>query len=143
MTKQELKLRAVLYGIRKRCFDSNCKIYKYYGGKGVTVCDRWLGKDGVANFIKDMQPTFKPDLTIERLDVSKDYMPENCRWATVREQANNRTNNRFITYKGRTMTMAYWAEEVGIKYKTLAQRLNKYHWSFEKAITTPLLKKGV
>jgi hypothetical protein len=138
----ELRMRSIIAGVRKRCFNENCRTYKYYGGKGVTICERWYGKGGGANFVQDMGPTYKPGLTLERIDVNGNYEPSNCTWATMTEQANNRTNNRVLSFNGQSMTVAQWAREIGIKHKTLHQRLNGYGWSVDKALSTKLLRKA-
>lgn len=92
------RLWAVYKSMKDRCLNPNSKSYNNYNSKGITICDRWLGEDGCKNFIQDMGPTYKPHLTLDRIDNSKGYSPENCRWITAREQQNNRDNNRSIVY---------------------------------------------
>lgn len=78
---------------------------------------------------------YKDNLTIERIDGTKGYSPENCKWATRKEQANNIRVNRFIEYKGKKQTLAQWAEELDINYRTLRNRILMLGWDTQKALT--------
>lgn len=130
----------ILAGIKQRCLNPNSDAYKHYGGRGITVCDRWLGKDGLENFISDMGPRPSPEHTIDREDNSMGYSPDNCRWATAKEQANNTRRNTFIEFDGQTKTLIEWATIYGIKSSTLCQRLYRSKWTIEKSLTTPIKK---
>lgn len=131
------------YNMRARCTNPNAPHFDRYGGRGIMVCDRWLnGEDGMTGFecfLKDMGPKPGPgrEWQIEREDNSRGYEPSNCRWATAREQANNRRSSRLLTAFGETMTLSSWAGLVGISIGTLHARL-KMGWSDERAISKPL-----
>ncbi|WP_395389265.1 hypothetical protein [Fructilactobacillus frigidiflavus] len=88
--------------MKKRCYDKNDKRYSNYGGRGIFVCDEWLNSFEV---FKEWSISngYKDNLTIERIDVDKPYMPSNCTWITVKEQANNRTTSVWVTYNGQTL----------------------------------------
>lgn len=124
----------IWHNMRYRCNNPKNKDWHNYGGKGIRVCAAW---DDFATFMKDMGPRPTPKHTVERRDGGKDYCPENCFWTTMKGQQNNRSNNRRITYLGRTMTLAQWAEESGINYYSLWDRIVKKGWDVEKALTTP------
>jgi hypothetical protein len=128
--------------MKQRCLNPNNSQYKDYGGRGIIVCKRWLEKEtGFANFLSDMGNP--PDMmTIERLDNNGSYSPDNCKWATRKEQGNNKRNNRFLSHEGETRTLSQWADYIGINQDTLGCRLNSYHWSIEKTLSTPLRVAG-
>ncbi len=132
----------VWVGIRVRCYNKNSKPYKDYGGRGIKVCDRWLGDTGFGNFLADMgkRPTSKH--TIERIDNDKDYCPENCKWATRLEQNNNNRRNVWIEYQGRKQTISQWAREFGINRNVLRGRVLEMRWSMERAVTEPVHHKN-
>lgn len=119
-----------------RCTKPTDRAYSRYGGRGITVCDSWLR---FANFLADMGER-PADMTLERIDNNLGYVPDNCRWATYKEQNNNRRDNRFITLNGETKTMAQWCEQLGLPQKTISQRINGYGWSPERALTEPIRK---
>lgn len=95
-----------------------------YGGRGIRVCDRWLGDDGFTNFLADMGPR-PPGTSIDRKDVNGHYEPLNCRWATAEEQARNTRANRNVTIGGVTKTISEWAREKGMSSTGLASRVER------------------
>jgi hypothetical protein len=116
-------------GMMDRCHNKNSTAYKHYGARGITVCDRWHELD---NFLSDVGD--RPEgTTLDRKDNNKGYYPENCRWATNRQQSTNRSNNVYITYEGVTKTKVEWAEEKGMHIGTLKYRL-MIGWSVEDAL---------
>lgn len=125
--------------MKARCYNPNNKRYNRYGGRGITICEEW--KNSFESF-RDwaIANGYDDSLTLDRIDSNGDYEPSNCKWATQKEQQNNRCNNRRIEYNGKTQTITQWAEEVGIKEATLRHRL-KCGWSIEKAMTEPLKNK--
>lgn len=124
-----------------RCTNPNCENFSDYGGRGISVCNRWRvgidGKTGFECFLMDIGPRPSKQHSIERNDNNGDYCPGNCRWATNKEQARNRRSNRSITYKGETLCMMAAAEKYGVPYFALRDRISR-GWSPEKAIETPV-----
>ena len=125
-------------GIMSRCYNKNRVSYSMYGGAGVTVSEHW---HDFANFLADMgaQPSSK--YTVDRFpNASGNYELGNCRWATMKEQSNNRKNNVLLTKDGRTQTARQWEEELGLCRGLIHARL-KLGWSVERALSGPLKKK--
>jgi hypothetical protein len=127
-------------GMIGRCHNPNQSNYSCYGGRGIKVCERWLGPNGYQNFLADMGRRPSDKHSIDRIDVNGDYCPENCRWATRTQQNNNTRRNIVLTHAGRSMTMAEWSREVGMPPTMIKQRL-KRGWSVEEALTTPVREK--
>lgn len=130
------RINLIYCDMKQRCFNTNHTAYKHYGGRGISICEQWYtpGKpEGWKNF-KTWALThgYKECLTIDRIDNSKGYSPDNCRWVTPKEQANNTRNNRLISYKGRTQTLAQWCDELKLNYKRTERRLDR-KWPIEKA----------
>jgi hypothetical protein len=120
--------------MRKRCNNPNVQNYSDYGGRGIKVCDEW--NESYETFRDwSIAHGYDDTLSIDRIDVNGNYEPKNCRWATWTEQANNRTNTRYLTYKGKTMSVSDWAKELGMPYKKLYKRVY-LGWSAERALTT-------
>lgn len=120
----------------RRCGDPTNARYADYGGRGITVCERWQDP---AAFIADMAPSFLEGMELERIDNNAGYSPENCRWATHTEQARNKRNLIYLTYLGRTQSAKEWAREMGINYGTLLERIKVLGWDTERALTAPPL----
>lgn len=106
--------------IKRRCLDKKSRAYKWYGGRGIKVCQEW---DKFENFYIDMGASYRSNLTIDRIDVSKGYSKENCRWVGYKVQANNRTSNHLITFNGKTQNIQQWAEELGIPRTRINNRV--------------------
>lgn len=118
-----------------RCYRPATAFYENYGGRGIGVCDRW---HDLRLFAEDMLPTYQPHLTIERIDSDSDYCPENCRWANRQEQSRNRRSNIRVEIDGVTKCLTEWAEDFGIRPKTVQRRVREMGWSPMKALTTPV-----
>ncbi len=126
------RLYNIWKSMRQRCINPKNSRYSVYGAKGIKVCKEW---DDFKKF-RDwaIKNGYEKKLTIDRIDNSKGYSPKNCRWVSYKIQANNKTNNRFVTYRGETHTLGEWSEITGIKLATIWARLNK-GWSTEDALT--------
>lgn len=125
--------------MKHRCSNPNSQDYCNYGGRGIKVCDEWNKFENFYDWA--INNGYVEGLTIDRIDVNGNYEPSNCRWADHKTQGNNTRRNHYLTYKGKTKTMAEWAEEIGIEYTTLRSRINSYHWSVEKALETPVRER--
>lgn len=119
-----------------RCENPNHIAYKDYGQRGITVCDEWHDYLIFKRWVEDTKPN--GEFTIDRIDNSKGYCPENCRWANKKEQANNRRSNVQIEYQGEIHNLTEWSEILGFNYKTVHNRMYKLGWDFEKAISTAI-----
>jgi hypothetical protein len=112
-------------------------MYRYYGGKGVSVCDRW---NEFVNFLADMgEPP--SGASLDRIDSSGDYDPSNCRWATAVEQNTNRSTTVFITYRNERLSVSAFARKIGVQVNTVRRRLNKQGMSPEEIASTPIRKR--
>lgn len=122
--------------IKKRCKPGSEARFPDYSGRGIRVCQRWL--ESFDNFLADMgaKPTEK--YSIERVDVNGNYEPSNCIWLLNTLQAQNTRKSRYLTYKGETKLLKFWADEVGLKARTLHSRVFRQGMSVQEAIETPL-----
>ena len=131
------RLYRVWEQIRSRIYNPNCKHYKHYGGRGITMCDEW---QDYSNFREWALATGynvnakHGECTIERIDVNGNYEPSNCCWVTQAQQMLNTRRSRVIEYNGLKMTVKEWADYLNMPYGRLTSRLNKLGWSIEDAL---------
>lgn len=119
-----------------RCNNPENPAYKYYGGRGIKVCDRWYD---VRNYVADLPDGYKSGLEIDRIDNNGNYEPGNVRWATSKENGRNKRNNVLLTYNGQTKTITEWSEITGIHHTTIKDRIDKQGMTVEQALTLPLV----
>ena len=129
-------------GIKRRCYNQNHHSYKDYGARGITMCDEW--KDDYLAFkawaetqsnYEEFLNSKKSELSIDRMDNDKGYFPDNCRFATAKEQANNRRSNKLITHNGETLTVSQWADKAGLSQQAFNVRYNA-GWTMDQILNT-------
>ena len=133
------KFYSVWTNMKARCNNPNIPNYHRYGGRGIKICKKWQKFEG---FIEDMFDSYEvtdrkggKGLYIERIDNDKGYNKSNCKWATMKEQANNTSRTRRFKWKGQEKTLPEWSNYLGIKLSTLKQRYYVYKWDIEKCLT--------
>jgi len=132
------RLHKIWLSMKERCNRVKHPWYHAYGGRGIKICEEW---DDFSKFRKwAMANGYSNELTIDRIDCNGNYEPNNCRWATMKEQQNNKRNNRIIEYKGEKYTLTQLAEKIGINKTTLKERLNA-GWSVDDAVERPVRKR--
>ena len=119
------RLYNVWQSMKARCNNPSTIGYKWYGEKGIEVCEEW-SRDFKTFRKWALENGYKDNLTIDRIDGNGNYTPENCRWATIKEQQNNRKSNRKVAYKGEIKTASQWAEHYGISLSVLVWRLDNW-----------------
>ena len=133
------RLYHIWLGMRERCNNPNHGQYPRYGGKGIKVCADW---EEYASFREwALSNGYSDDLTLDRRDNNVGYSPENCRWATRKEQANNRSSNHLLSLNGESHNIEWWAAKTGLPRTTIDKRIAR-GWDDYKILTTPLLTKG-
>lgn len=131
------RIYEIWMGVIKRCTNQNCMGYKYYGGRGIKVCDRWMS---FINFYNDTINGYSDELSLDRFpNTNGDYEPTNFRWATYEQQANNKTDTHLIEHNGKALTVSQWAKEVGVPYRRLLGRISK-GWDIGVALSLPKQK---
>jgi hypothetical protein len=125
-----------------RCHNPNTNNYEDYGGRGIQVCDRW--RESFENFYEDMGPRPRGEdgvlWTLDRIDCNGPYSPDNCRWADLETQNNNKNDTHWVEFRGEKLSVAQWERKLGMPPNTLSKRLNTYGWPIERALTTPVRK---
>lgn len=119
--------------MRQRCFDEGCPNYANYGGRGITVCDRWVSFE---TFLADMGPRQSKTVSLDRIDNSRGYEPWNCRWATPIEQGRNRRGLRWFRLNGQPALLGDVCKAVGLKYSTADMRLRR-GWDMFSTFLSP------
>lgn len=118
--------------MKDRCYNDKCNRWSTHGARGIVVCDRW--RNSFKNFYADMGPRIDPKLSLERIDNDGPYSPENCKWATDREQAENRRTTHRITLNGKTQSLKAWCRDFGVPYVRTWKRVFKLKWEIERAL---------
>lgn len=119
--------------MKTRCLNPKCRSFKNYGKRGITVCERWL--HSFSQFLADMGPRPSKNHSIDRIDNDGPYSPENCRWATMLTQNNNKRNTPMITFEGITKPLTHWAKKYGLNLDALRDRLFTQNWDVRRALT--------
>lgn len=131
---RKTRLYSIWAGIRKRIRNERDISFENYGGRGIKVCDEW---SDFANFAKwALENGYCANLTIDRIDVNGDYAPDNCRWATIKQQQRNKRNNNLITYNGETKCATEWEQVLGYN-KGLIYARQSLGWDIDRIMTTP------
>lgn len=120
-------------GMKNRCLTKSSTMYRYYGGRGIVICDEWFDFNNFQNWAANSG--FFSGATLDRIDFNGHYEPANCRWVTQLEQANNKSNNRYLTYQGTTASLASICRHYNANYKRVWKRL-KRGWELERALLT-------
>ena len=125
MDKRIIRIWAGMYG---RCYCKSHPSYKHYGGRGITICNEWIGQGGCRRFYEwAIKHGYKEDLTIDRIDVNGNDEPDNCRWADLETQANNKRNSIRVLYDGRKVSPSELSKITGININTIYSRLWREH----------------
>lgn len=128
------RLYNIWQSMKQRCSLPSTSCYKYYGGRGIKVCEEWQKFEPFYHWA--ISNGYADNLTIDRINVNGNYEPSNCRWITIKEQASNTRRNHHITFNGETKTVKEWADKLGINHSTLLERLKRWD-SVEEALTIP------
>lgn len=132
------RIERIFNAMKQRCFNPNSDAYDYYGGRGIKICDEWLGEEGFISFYNwAVENGYTDKLTIDRIDVNGDYCPENCKWTTRAEQMRNTRRNHYIEMDGETHTVAEWCRIIGIKPGVYYGRISRGYTDYD-ALKTPL-----
>lgn len=131
-------LYRIYYLMKGRCYNPNKPDYKWYGGRGIQMCDEW--KESYLNFKSwAILNGYEEGLTIDRIDSDGNYEPSNCRWVSMTVQNNNKKSVPRYRFNGEEHSISEWARILGVKRELLKDRITKLGWSIEKAFTTPTL----
>lgn len=136
--KSKDRIYSIWRNMRNRCNLKNHPAYKYYGARGISVCEEW--DSSFESFYSwSLNHGYNNDLTIERKDNNKGYNPDNCEWIPMNLQQRNRRNVELYDYNGKSQSLTEWCEELHLPFKTIYRRIIYAHMPFEEAITKPIM----
>lgn len=142
ISKHDNRVYRIWHNMNDRCFNKNAKDYKNYGKKGIIVCEEW--KNDFMNFYNwAIENGYNDTLTIDRINNKGNYEPQNCRWATMKEQHRNYSQNRFYTINGETKCLTEWCEIYNINYNTVISRIDKWKMDILEALTKKVDKNKI
>lgn len=127
------KIRKCYYRMKGKCYNVNDDHYKYYGKRGIKICDEWLN-DFQAFYEWSIENGYNDNLTLDRIDVNGNYEPDNCRWITQKQQTRNRRYCKYYTINNKSLCLGEWCEILNLDYKCVWARINQLGWSVEKAL---------
>lgn len=137
-SKYKTRLYKIYNHMITRCYNEHVPQYKYYGGRGIVVCDEW--KDSFLVFYDwAINNGYQDNLSIDRINTNGEYGPSNCKWSTAKQQQRNRRNTKYVTYRGETKPLADWCELLNLNRDTVYDRIYRRNWPIEKALE---LEKG-
>ena len=130
--KYKTKIYSVYIAMKQRCYNKQSIPYKYYGGRGIKICDEWLDEEnGFINFYNwSINNGWKEGLSIDTINTNADYKPDNCRWTNSLTQMNNTRRNHYVTHNNETHTIAEWARILNENYSTLYNKLKNNNFKF-------------
>ena len=138
-SREDQQLYWVWWEMKRRCSDPKSPQYADYGGRGITVCERWLKSS--RNFMEDMGPRPKGGL-LDRIDNDGHYGPDNCKWSTRKEQNSNRRSCVYVEHDGEQVTLAEFCRRNGMAYKAVLKRILYRGWTIDEALSIPIHKGG-
>lgn len=134
-SRERLLLMHIFNQMKKRCYDPSHKQYSDYGGRGITICERWLSSFDA--FYSDTAPR-PPGMTLDRRDNDGPYSPANCRWADRFQQAGNRRNCIYVDYMGERLSLKEASRRAGLKYRRVHKRIVDHGWPVDLALSLPI-----
>lgn len=129
--EEDKRIARIWRAMIHRCENSGDGAYDTYGGRGISVCEEWHDFCVFREWARTNG--YDDNKSIDRIDYNGNYCPENCRWCTHQEQCNNTRANKYLEYNGKTQTLAEWCRELNLNYSRTKTRLNRLHWTIEKA----------
>ena len=142
--KSRTRIYNILCTMKNRCYLQSDEKYPEYGGRGIKICDEWMGEHGFESFIKWAEENgYKQNLTIERIDVDGNYEPSNCRWATPKEQMQNTRRSRYVKYDGEIYSISELADKLNITYMTAWHRFRSKSFGMDELSKEDRIKRGL